>query len=257
MLVAEVPVKDGMARADGDFSIDGVPGTGAKIVMDFSDTVGSTTGKVLPTGNVVDNLKTAVGEYPVSIVDAGIPVVFISAGSPGLSGAESAKEIDADAELLKRIEAIRGTAATVIGMANSPESALANTPYSPFIAIVSRPASYTTPAGKKITENDIDLVSRLLFMQKMHKTYPGTGSVATAAAARIKGSLVESVLAPAPHTSDRIRIGHPSGVMVVESVAASGGGEQPAFSKLAFYRTARRIMDGYVYVKKSIFQKKP
>lgn len=257
MLVAEVPVKDGMARADGDFSIDGVPGTGAKIVMDFSDTVGSTTGKVLPTGNVVDNLKTAVGEYPVSIVDAGIPVVFISAGSLGLSGAESAKEIDADAELLKRIEAIRGTAATAIGMANSPESALADTPYSPFIAIVSRPASYTTPAGKKITENDIDLVSRLLFMQKMHKTYPGTGSVATAAAARIKGSLVESVLASAAHTSDRIRIGHPSGVMVVESVAASGGGEQPAFSKLAFYRTARRIMDGYVYVKKSMFQKKP
>lgn len=253
MLVAEVPVKDGMARADGDYAIDGVPGTGARITMDFSDTVGSTTGSLLPTGNVVDNIVVDKTAYPVSIVDAGIPVVFIAAESLGLTGTESAAEIDAQADLLRRIESIRAAAAVAYGAVSTPDEATEKSPYSPFFAIVGSPAAYTTPNGGEIGEGDVDIVCRLLFMQKMHKTYPGTGSMATAAAVRVAGSIPHRALAIRAHSTVPIRIGHPAGVMVVESDAEQTDGTVPRFRKLAFYRTARRIMEGYVYVKKSLF----
>lgn len=253
MLIAEVPVKNGMAETDGDFAIDGVPGAGARITMDFSDTVGSTTGSLLPTGNVVDRLNVDGTEYEVSIVDAGIPVVFIAAESLGLAGTESAAEIDAQPELLRRIEAVRGAAAVRYGAVATPAEATEKSPYSPFFAIVSKPAPYTTPSGANVRENDVDLVSRLLFMLKMHKTYPGTGSMAMAAAARVPGSIPNAMLSRKGRESLEIRIGHPAGVMVVES-AADKGAPVPTFKKLAFYRTARRIMDGYVYVKKSVFR---
>lgn len=254
MLVAEVPVKDGMARIDGDFAIDGVPGTGARIIMDFSDTVGSTTGSLLPTGNVVERLGVDGTEYEVSIVDAGIPVVFIAAGSLGLAGTESAAEIDARPELLRRIEAIRGAAAVRYGAVATPAEATEKSPYSPFFAIVSKPAPYATPGGATVAGDDVDIVSRLLFMLKMHKTYPGTGSMATAAAARIPGSVPHAVLSRRGRESLEIRIGHPAGVMVVESDAVADAAPVPTFRKLAFYRTARRIMDGCVYVRKSVFR---
>jgi 2-methylaconitate cis-trans-isomerase PrpF len=253
LLVAEVPVSKGKSCVEGDCRIDGVPGSGAKISMDFSDTVGSTTGKLLPTGNVVDVLTTKDGSYSVSIVDAAIPVVFISAESLSLQGTESAKEIDAQPKLLERIESIRSEAAVKIGMAESPEGATAKSPYSPFIAIVSPPADYKAAGGEDVGKDDVDVVSRLLFMQKMHKTYPGTGSIATGAAARIKGSVVNCMLNRNMDPNNNvIRIGHPAGVMSVESEVQN---ETPVvtFKKLAFYRTARKIMDGVVYVRKTLF----
>lgn len=253
MLVAEVPVKNGLARAEGDFAIDGVPGTGARITLDFSDTVGSTTGRLLPTGNARDVVETEDGEFEVSVVDAGIPVVFVAAKSLGLRGNETAAEIDADKKLLGSIEAIRGAAAVRVGMAATPEEATRKSPYSPFIAIVSRPADYRRADGTTVGAGEVDIVSRLLFMQRMHKTYPGTGSVATGAAVRIAGSLAHAALDRRADASTPVRIGHPAGVMVVESEVARPG-PVPEFGKLAFYRTARRIMDGRVYVKKSVFR---
>jgi 2-methylaconitate cis-trans-isomerase PrpF len=255
LLVAEVPVKDGHARSEGEFHIDGVPGAGAKITMDFSDTVGSTTGSLLPTGNPEDEIETEFGRFDVSIVDAGIPVVFVRAKRLGLNGTESASEIDSDPALLKTIESIRGAAATRVGMADSPEAALKESPYSPFIAIISPPAEYVSPDGVVVEKDGVDIVSRLLFMQKTHKTYPGTGSVATAAAVRIPGSVAYEALRPEARNGTVIRIGHPSGVMPVESEAARESDGSIKFGKLAFYRTARRIMDGFVYVPKSVFRR--
>lgn len=251
LLIAEVPVKDGKACTEGDFSIDGVPGTGAKITMDFSDTVGAATGKLLPTGNAADQIEVDGKDYAVSIVDAGIPVVFIEAESLNLKGNESAAEIDADKELLKLIEAIRGRCAVLIGMAGSPEDALESSPYAPFFAIVSSPQGYVTPSGQEVKEEEIDITSRLLFMQKMHKTYPGTGSMATAAAVRVPGSIPNKKLRRAADGRTQIHIGHPAGIMDVESAAHQENGEL-VIERLAFYRTARKIMDGLVYIKKSV-----
>ena len=251
ILTAEIPVKDGKACAEGEFRIDGVPGTGAKITMDFSTTVGSATGKLLPTGHVIDDIQVRGSVYPVSIVDAGNPLVFIAAESLHLNGTESAAGIDADKDLLRLIEDIRSRAAVMIGMAKTPEDATQNSPYAPFFAIVNSPKGYVTPSGQAVREEETDLLSRLLFMQKMHKTYPGTGSVATAAAVRIPGSIPYNKLRRAADDKVRIRIGHPAGVMEVESIAHQEDG-QTIVEKLAFYRTARKIMDGVVYVKKSV-----
>ena len=247
ILTAEVPVKNGKACVLGDFAIDGVPGTGAKITMDFSDTVGSAAEKLLPTGNAVDEIEYAGKQYPVSIVDAGIPVVFIAPESLGLRGNESAAEIDADKALLETIEAIRSRAAVLAGLGKTPEEVTKNSPYAPFFSIVSKPQPYTTPLGKKIGEADIDLTARLLFMQKMHKTHPGTGAVCTAAAIRIPGSIPHRALRRSADSRTLVHIGHPAGIMDVESVSHMESG-RPVMKKLAFYRTARKIMDGLVYI---------
>lgn len=247
ILTAEVPVKNGRACVSGDFSIDGVPGTGAKITMDFSDTVGSAAGRLLPTGNVADVIEYGGRQYPVSIVDAGIPVVFLAADSLGLRGSESAAEIDADKDLLAVVEAIRSRAAVLAGLGETPEDVTKNSPYAPFISIVSAPQSCVTPLGKMILEADVDLTARLLFMQKMHKTHPGTGAVCTAAAIRIPGSIPHRLLRRSADTRTIIHIGHPAGIMDVESVSHIEAGT-PVMDKLAFYRTARTIMDGLVYV---------
>ncbi len=255
ILKAEVPVKDGKARTAGEFHIDGVPGSGAKITMDFSTTAGSATGKLLPTGRPVDTLKVKDREYQVSIVDAGNPLVFIAAESLGLQGNESAAGIDGDPALLQRIEDIRSRAAVLIGMGETPEEVTKNSPYAPFFAIVSAPQAYVTPAGGNVAAEDVDLVSRLLFMQKMHKTYPGTGAVCTAAAIRIPDSIPYEKLRREADGRQVVHIGHPAGVMDVGSIAHMEGGET-IVDKLAFYRTARKIMDGIVYVPNAVFAEK-
>ena len=247
ILTAEVPVRNGKACTEGDFSIDGVPGTGAKITMDFSDTVGSATGKLLPTGNPVDVVEFDGKEYPVSIVDAGNPLVFIDAASLGLVGNESAAEIDSRPVLLETIEAIRSRAAVLAGLGETPEQVTKESPYAPFFAIVSSPRGYETPTGKKINESQVDLVSRLLFMQKMHKTYPGTGAVSTAAAVRIPGTIPYEKLRREADQKTIVHIGHPAGIMDVESICHIEEG-RVTVDKLAFYRTARKIMDGMVYI---------
>jgi len=191
LIIAEVPVKDGKAITEGNFSISGVPGTGAKITLDFSDTQGSVTGKLLPTGNTKDILNFGdSGNYEVSIVDAANPLVFITAESLGMVGTETPDEIEKNISLMKTIEMIRGRVAAMIGLVEKEEDAAKKSPYIPFFAIVSKPASYDCFNGNKVDKKDIDLVSRLLFMLKMHKTYPGTGTVCTGAAAKIPGTVV-------------------------------------------------------------------
>ena len=249
ILIADVPVKDGKACTMGDCRIDGVPGTGAKIMLDFNDTAGSTTGKLLPTGNPVDTVHVeGYGDFEVSIVDAGNVLVFIEAASLGLRGTETCAEIEADKALSDKIEAIRATCTVKIGMAATVQEATEKSAYVPFFAIVSKPADYTVAIdGHQVKVEDVDIVSRLSFMLHMHKTYPGTGTVCTGAAARIPGTLVYRQLSEEAKTRNILRIGHPGGVIEVDAIAQDPQGL--SFERLAYERTARRIMEGTCYVK--------
>lgn len=249
ILVADVPVKDGKACSIGGCKIDGVPGTGAKIMLDFSDTAGSTTGKLLPTGKPTDIVHVdGYGDFEVSIVDAGNVLVFIEATSLGLKGTESCDEIEKDKALTDKIEAIRATCTVKIGMASSIQEATEKSAYVPFFAIVSKPADYTVAIdGSHVKAESVDVVSRLSFMLHMHKTYPGTGTVCTGAAARIPGTLVYRQLSEAAKKENILRIGHPGGVIEVDAQAKDEQGT--SFKRLAYERTARRIMEGICYVK--------
>jgi 2-methylaconitate cis-trans-isomerase PrpF len=253
ILVAEVPVKNGKAMVEGDFAIDGCPGTGARITLDWSDVVGGITGKLLPTGNAKDIIEADGVKYPVSIVDAGNPVVFIHASSLGMTGTETPNQIESDKALMETIEKIRGQATVMCGMVDKAEDAKTKSPYAPFFAIVSPPADYRTISGTSVKAEDVDIVSRLLFMLKMHKTYPVTGTVCTGAAVRIPGCIAYEVLREEARSRVSVNIGHPGGVIPVEASAESVNGEIK-MKKIGVYRTARRIMEGYVYVKKHVFK---
>lgn len=248
---AKVEVKDGKAAVDGDFHIDGVPTTGSVVELDFSDSVGGITGKLLPTGNVTDIVRTADGsKYEVSVVDAAIPTVFIKAADLGMSGIETPAEIETNAPLMAKIEEIRGRCAQMMGFVDDYRDASKICPYSPFFAVVTESKSYRTFDGKDVVAADIDLVSRLLFMQKMHKTHPVTGTVCMATAARIPGSIVNQVLSERGRANRKIMIGHPAGIIPAVSELAEENGTY-RLKTAAILRTARTILDGCVYVRKS------
>lgn len=251
ILVAEVPVKDGKACVNGDFHIDGVPGTGARLVLDWSGTVGAFTGRLLPTGNPRDTIEVNGTGYPVSLVDAGNPLVFIAAEDLGIKGTEGAEEIEADQGLMETIQAIRSQAAVLFGLVDSPEKAALQSPYNPFFAIVSPSAGYVARDGKTVSPEDTDLTARLSFMLKMHKTYPITGTVCTGAAARIPGTVVWDMLQEKARKNGTLRIGHPGGIVPVEAEGVTEN-NQTRITRLGVYRTARRIMDGLVYIPKSV-----
>ncbi len=244
MLIAEVPVAGGRAAVKGDCAIDGVPGAGAGIMLDFADTKGSATGKLLPTGRAKEMLKTPAGEFEVSLVDCANAMVFVKAASLGMKGTEGPREIDGDKNLLDKLEAIRGAAAVAMGLAASPEEALAKSPAFPMLAVVSPPADYRSySTGETVKADDISFVARNMFMQVLHKTYAGTGTVCTGVAASLPGTVVAEARAGRPAWGDRVRIGHPCGVIEVEAKVDNGEVRRAAFS-----RTARRIMEGYVFV---------
>lgn len=243
MLYADVQVKDGKARVKGDCEIAGVPGKSAPILMDFASTAGAATGSVLPTGSVVDKLDTSKGTIEVSIVDVANPCIFIRAKDVGMKGTETPAVIDGNADLLAYLEEIRSKCCAKIGMAKTPEEATKSSPAFPMIAFVTEAQDYEDfTSGETIKKDEVDLVSRLMFMQVLHKTYAGTATACTGAAAKIKGTIVNQVI---PHIDsiETIRIGHPAGVIPV--VAAVDGTD---VKKAALVRTARRIMEGYAFV---------
>ncbi|MHB1314540.1 MAG: PrpF domain-containing protein [Christensenellales bacterium] len=247
ILIAEVPTRNGKSIVKGDFHIDGVPGTGAKITMDWADTGGGFTGKLLPSGNVKDVICIDNKEYEVTLIDAGNPLVVINAAALGISGTESPSEIEANLELMSTIEKIRGIAATVFGLCEIPTEAARISPYNPFFAIVSKPSSYIAINGQPVNAQNTDIVSRLLFMLHMHKAYPITGTVATGIAACIPGSVAYEAAREETFKNGIVRIAHPSGIISVEvDVEADEG--QFTLRRVGVYRTARRIMDGTVYV---------
>ncbi len=150
---------------------------------------------------------------------------------------------------MQLIERIRGEVCTKIGLANRWEDAQSITPFQPFFAIVSEACSHQCFNGRKIIEGESHRISRIVFMGHMHKAYPVTGTVATAAAARIPGSVVYDLLSNEAHREPVLKIAHPSGIIEVESRASVQDGKI-SLEKIGIYRTARMIMDGYVYVRK-------
>jgi methylitaconate Delta-isomerase len=250
VLTIEVPVKEGRPLEHGDYAVPGVPGTGAKILIDFSDTAGAATGALLPTGRPVDRLDVpGVGEIDVSLVDIGNAHVFVRARDLGLRGTEGAAEIDADHALRTRLESIRGAAAERMGMIANASQSREESPATPILGIVSPPASYRDEnGGSMVNENEVDLVSRLMFMQQTHKTYAGTSTVCTGVASRLTGSLVHEVTRMQMRQADTVRIGHPAGVIETETRVEKKEADTYVVRRATLGRTARRIMEGYVFV---------
>jgi methylitaconate Delta-isomerase len=249
IIVAEVPVRDGELLVEGEQQIDGVPGCGAPILLDFLDSGGAATGKLLPTGRPQDVLEVEGKRYTVSIVDAANPYVFVRAEELGLDGTESVARVNGDQVLLDHLEAIRGVAAELYGFVADRRDALARSPNLPKIAFVARPKDYTATNGRAIKASEIDVLGRGLSGQILHKAFAVTGAICTAAAARVPGSVVNEVFTGDP-AQDLVRIGHPAGIFTLEMRVAERDG-QLTLTRSALARTARMIMDGYVYVPRS------
>ena len=255
IIVAKVPVRNGKAEVEGSYHIDGVPGSGARIGLDFSDTAGAVTKYLLPTGNTRDKLEVpGVGQIEVSIVDAGTPCVFVRATDMGIKGTETPAQIDSDHGLLDRIERVRGMATARVGIVKNWQDAAKQSPYLPFFVMVSPPADYRDfTTNRIIPSGEIDFIGRLVFMQKMHKAYAVTGTVCTGAAARIPGTVVYDVVRPDTRNRSTVLIGHPAGIIDID-VAVDLQHEVPRLVRASVGRTARRIMEGYILVPWNTFK---
>ncbi len=254
LLIAEVPVRDGKALTEGEFAIHGVPGKGARIVVNFVNAAGSKTGKLLPTGNVVDEIRLARDRrISVSLVDAAAPAVFVRAADVGLTGRESPDDTKRNPEIVAIMEEIRAQAAVMMKLAADTRSV---SPAVPKIGVVAPPQTYQTIAGETIAASDCDLLARTLALGVMHKAYAVTGGICLSAAALIEGTVVNQVVSPDVKGSGAVRVGHPSGVSSFVVVVERTPSGQFELKQSAVAGTARRIMDGQVYVPRRVFAKK-
>ncbi len=239
----EVPTANGQVLYDGDFGIVGVPGTAAPLKLKFVDPAGTLGKGLLPTGNAVDLLEVpGHGSTEVSLVDAANPLVFVKASDLGLTGTELPEAINGDPELLRLLETIRGLAAMKLGLCSTPEEAAWVTPGLPKMTLVAPPADYTTSSGEAVKGNQVDLVARMMSMQKPHPSYAMTGAMCTAAAAAVPGTLVQQVLRPGCNLQN-IRIGHPGGILPC-GVDPEGEGPVPSIRDTFGYRTANLLLEG-------------
>lgn len=249
VIIAEVPVENGRPLEKGAYAVPGVPGTGAKITLNLAATAGGATSSLLPTGNPIDRLDIpGFGEIEASLVDIGNAHVFIRAKDVGMTGTETAAEIDANTDLTALLERIRGAGAVAMGMIEDAAESKAKSPATPLIAMIAPAADYrNTLGGRIVLAAEVDFISRLMFMQQMHKTYAGTSTVCTGVASKLVGTIVHE--AAKPEAADRVDvfIGHPAGVIETESRVALIGNEYKV-ERATLGRTARRIMDGYVYL---------
>ncbi|PWU20757.1 MAG: hypothetical protein C5B48_12075, partial [Candidatus Rokuibacteriota bacterium] len=233
LIVAHVPVANGEAAVEGDFELPGVAGRGARIALDFLDPGGAGTGRLLPTGRAHD----ALDGVAVSLVDATNPVVFVRAMDLGLTGAESPQTLDADAALCARLEQIRTMAAELMGIPGSAAN--------PKIALVAPPASFAALDGTRYGDDRIDVLARVISMGNCHRAIPLTSAMCLAVAARIEGTVVWEC--DASRGKGDVRIGHPSGVLPIAAAVSARDG-QPYADHVTVYRTARRLMEGFVRV---------
>ena len=248
--IAHVPVRDGRADPDGDFSIAGVPGTGARIDLEFLEPGGSLGRGVLPTGEPAQTIRTSTGlDVRASLVDAAIPAVFVRAEDLGADATSLAAELDEDRDLQATLEELRCLAAVALGMAGSVEEAARTTRAAPKIAIVTPPAAYTTSGGSGVEADQTDLVARAVSMGNTHRTFPGTVSMCIATAAAIEGTVVHEL--SAGDSGRWLRIGHPAGVMDVAAEVSREDGDWNV-ERITTQRTARRIMEGQICVPRRI-----
>jgi 2-methylaconitate cis-trans-isomerase PrpF len=254
MIIAEVPTTEGYPVIQGDYHIHGVPQSGARINLDFSQTVGSSGFGFLPTGKSQEEIYVdGMGMLRVSIVDAANPIVFVYAQDLGLTGGEVPSEIANDPETMGMLEAIRAAAAEKMGLVSDRNEALEKSPFRPFIAFVSEPKdSQNIYSGGIIPGKDISFRARMLAMQMVHQAYAGTGSICTAAASKITGTIVNEVSRSGDWSDSIVRIGHPAGWMEVD-VELENRSDGPILKRAVIGRHARKILDGYVYVRESVF----
>ncbi len=238
-----VRVEDGHAMVHGNEVIQGVPGTGSRIDMYFEDPAGSKTGKLFPTGQKKEVFDVpGYGPAEVTVLDCSNPMVFIKASDLGIKGSELT-ELNQNKDVMEHIERIRGIAAVKCGFVEKWEDARTKSTSAPKVSIVSAPQDYINMDGNEVKADTMDLCCRAISVGALHKAYPMTVAVGTGAAARIPGTIVNEIVKPAPD-QDIIRLGHASGVSEVD---VKMGGEKVI--KGGVTRTARRIMDGWVYVR--------
>ncbi len=233
LIVAHVPVKDGEAAVTGDFELAGVVGRGARIALDFLDPGGAGTGTLLPTGRALDT----VDGLAASLVDATNPMVFVRAKDLGLSGTESPQAMDADKALSARLEKIRVAAALMMGIPGSAAT--------PKVAVVAPPTAFTTLDGARYGTEQADVVARVISMGNCHRAFALTAAMCLAVAARIEGTVVRE-WSTARDDAD-VRLAHPSGVLPLDARISLRNGH-PYADRVTVYRTARRLMEGWVRV---------
>ena len=254
-IVAHVPMTEGLVQETGDFELDGVAFAAAEVALEFIDPADEGEGEqgsaMFPTGNVVDELDVpGVGHFAATLINAGIPTIFLNANDLGYTGTELQGAINGDPQALARFEAIRAHGALRMGLIQNLSEA-AKRQHTPKIAFVAPPASYTASSGKHIKAGDIDLLVRALSMGQLHHAMMGTAAVAIGVAAAIPGTLV-NLAAGSERGKDgvprqSVRFGHPSGTLRVGAEAAQVNGQWQV-TKALMSRSARILMEGRVRV---------
>ncbi|HYH40374.1 MAG TPA: PrpF domain-containing protein [Burkholderiales bacterium] len=247
---ARFALDDGESAVDGDLAIPGVAGTGSPVRLEFRSPGGATTGKLLPTGNASDVLDVpGVGRITVSMVDAANACVFVNAADVGVTGNEMPEMLDNAQEVLKKLGAIRLAASVAMGIAKDHEEALSKKSV-PFIGFISPPQPARFLTGEEVGPDAVDVTARMLSSGQVHRALPLTASLCMAVAARIEGSVVNKATRKSDDPKAPIRISMPSGILTVAASVTKVNGEWQA-EEGAFYRTQRRMFEGYVYVRAS------
>ncbi|TQV76932.1 2-methylaconitate cis-trans isomerase PrpF [Aliikangiella marina] len=243
-IIAKVPIMNGEVQETGDFELDGVTFPAAEVEVQFIDPSAG-GGSMFPTGNIVDELEVpGIGIFKATMINAGIPTIFLNAADIGYTGSELQGDINGDPNALQRFETIRAYGAIKMGLIETIEEAVGRQ-HTPKVAFVAPPKSYTASSGKSISADDIDLNVRALSMGLLHHAMMGTAAVAIATAAAIPGTLVN--LAAGGGERDAVRFGHPSGTLKVGAVASCIDGEWRV-DKAIMSRSARVLMEGWVRV---------
>ena len=238
----------GIIEYSGEFSIAGVPGTGSPLKLKFINPSGTLGKGLLPTGNAIDIIEVPnFGKVNVSIIDAANPLVFVKAKEIGLSGKELLYQISNNQKMLELLETIRGLAAIKLGLIEDYKRSAWDSPGIPKMTFVEEPEEYLTSEDKKIKKNEIDLLSRMLSMQKPHPSYAMTGAMCTAAASVVPGSIVNKVLVK-NFNPQLLRIGHPGGVLEC-GVDYKENGNCPIIEDTFGFRTSNLLMDGIAYIR--------
>ncbi len=248
-IIAHVPMSNGEVQELGDFELDGVTFPAAEIVLEFIDPSdegeGEGGGSMFPTGHLVDDLDVpGVGTLKVTMINAGIPTIFVNAADIGYTGTELQDAINGDAAALKKFEIIRAYGAVRMGLIKDINEA-AKRQHTPKVAFVGPSTDYISSSGKKVVASDIDLNVRALSMGKLHHAMMGTAAVAIGTAAAIPGTLVNLAAGGGARTA--VRFGHPSGTLRVGAEAAQVNGEWTV-KKAVMSRSARVLMEGWVRV---------
>jgi len=247
-IIAHVPITDGIVQETGDFELDGVTFPAAEVQIEFMNPAADEDGdggSMFPTGNLVDVLEVpGIGSFNATMINAGIPTIFINAEDLGYSGTELQDDINSDNAALAKFETIRAHGAVRMGLITHIDEAAARQ-HTPKVAFVAKPKSYVSSSGKAVAAEEIDLLVRALSMGKLHHAMMGTAAVAIGTAAAIPGTLVN--LAAGGGEKEAVRFGHPSGTLRVGAQAMQQDGEWTV-TKAIMSRSARVLMEGFVRV---------